>query len=83
MKDAYFQPNQLINELSMLKGDPGYVLEKGVNKNIKSVMMIEVSDNGEKNQTPSYPKNGWHGDYLSYSGQKSKSHYVSKVDLKQ
>ena len=57
-------------------------LREGVNKNIKSVMMIEVSGNGEKNQRRSYPKNDWHGDYLSYSGQKSKSHYVSKVDFK-
>ena len=37
----------------------------------------------KKNETPPYPKTDWHGDYLAYLGQKSQSHYVSKVDLKQ
>ena len=47
-----------------------------------SVMMIEGSGNGKNNEKPSYPKTDWHGDYLAYLGQKSKSHYVSKVDFK-
>ena len=47
-----------------------------------SVMMIEGSGNGKNNEKPSYPKTDWHGDYLAYLGQKSQSHYVSKVDFK-
>ena len=48
MKDAYFQPNKLMNELSMFLRRSWLCLREGVNKNIKSVMMIEGSGNGEK-----------------------------------